>query len=139
MNTELPTKTLLIAVIEKDDSVLMRKKHAGSLPYMETWYLFGTEKDDMKNDAETLADYIFNTLEITANHFEDIIEDDEVKEDHDGIVKHFTYLSFRCTYQEGELKTPVGIEKIAWIPKTELAQYDIIPPAKKLFEKLGYL
>ncbi len=37
----MKTKILNIAVIENNGKVLMRKKPDGSLPYKETWYLFG--------------------------------------------------------------------------------------------------
>lgn len=139
MNQNFPIKTLLMAVIEKDNAVLMRKKPAGSPPYSETWYLFGCEKDPMKDDAETLAEYLFNTLGIVVNNFSEIGQDGEVKEDHDSIVKQFVYINFTCAYQEGEIKTPAGIEKVAWIPKGELAQYDIVSPAVILLKELGYM
>lgn len=34
-------KVLNIGVIQKEDTILMRKKPDGSLPYKETWYIFG--------------------------------------------------------------------------------------------------
>lgn len=139
MNPDLPIKTLLMAVIEKDTVVLMRKKPAGSPPYHETWYLFGCEKDIMKNDTETLAEYLFNTLGIVVNNFSEVGQDGEVKEDHDGITKQFVYINFTCTYKAGEIKTPEGIEKVAWIPKGELAQYDIVSPAVILLKELRYM
>lgn len=139
MNPNLSMKTLLMAVIEKDAAILMRKKPAGSPPYHEMWYLFGCEKDLMKDDTETLAEYLFNTLGIVVNNFLEIGQDGEVKEDHDGIVKQFVYINFTCIYQEGEIKIPEGIEKVSWIPKTELAQYDIVPPTVILLKELQYM
>jgi len=32
-----------------------------------------------------------------------------------------------------------GIEKVEWIKIEDLANYDIVPPSRILFEKLGYL
>lgn len=139
MNPGLPIKTLLMVVIEKDTAILMRKKPAGSPPYHETWYLFGCEKDLMKDDIKTLAEYLFNTFGIVVNNFLEIGQDGEIKEDHDSIKKQFVYVNFTCTYQVGEIKTPAGIEKVSWIPKDELTQYDIVPPAVLLLKKLGYL
>ncbi|MBY0328834.1 hypothetical protein K2Q02_01940 [Patescibacteria group bacterium] len=139
MNTILPVKTLLMAVIEKDNAVLMRKKPVGSFPYEDTWYIFGCEKSDTKDDIESLKDYILNTLGITASHFEEVGSGDEIKEDHDGITKHFFYVNFRCEYQTGELKAVEGIERIEWVPKDKLSEHDIVPPSVKLFKELGYL
>ena len=138
MNQDLPIKKLLMAVIKKDTAVLMRKKPAGSPPYSETWYLFGCEKDPMKDDTETLAEYLFNTLGIVVNNFSETGQEGEIKEDHDGITKQFVYINFTCTYKAGEIKTPAGLEKVAWILKDELARYDIVPPAIILLRAIGY-
>ena len=70
---------------------------------------------------------------------EEIYRDDEVKQDHDGIVKHFFYIDFRCSYGTGEPVLPAGAEKIEWVPREKLVEYDIIPPSAKLFQELGYL
>lgn len=52
MNESLPTKELIIAVVEKDDAILMRKKLAGSKPYEEMWYSFGCERISSQDDPK---------------------------------------------------------------------------------------
>lgn len=136
---ELPIKVLLMGVIEKDDSILMRKKPAGSPPYKETWYSFGCEKDSNEKDGDALKKYLLNTVGIEVDSFESIGNDQEVKEDHDGITKQFIYLYYKCNYKNGLPIVPPGIERIEWIPKQDLHKYDIVPPSVKLFTQLGYL
>ncbi|MDD3101758.1 MAG: hypothetical protein PHE59_01255 [Patescibacteria group bacterium] len=136
---ELGTKILLIAVIEKDDAILMRKKPEGSLPYKETWYLFGCERVLNQDDSKTISEYIKKTLNIDIYSIIQIGEDSEVKQDHDGIVKKFIYIDFSCFYKNGLPKTPEGAEKVEWIPKEKIKEYDIVPPSKKLLKKIGYL
>lgn len=128
-----------MCVIERDGSVLMRKKPEGSFPYAETWYIFGCDRDASKDDTETLANYIFKTLGIAVNRFGEIGQGDEIKEDHDGVIKHFFYINFQCEYEAGELKAMEGIERIEWVPKEKLSEYDIVPPSVKLFKEIGYL
>src|SRR6266481_1888809 len=87
ISDKLGSKTLLISVIEKDNFILMRKKPAGSLPYKETWYLFGAEAKAGQEDSITLAQYLKGSLGIDIDSIEFVDEDSEVKQDHDGLVK----------------------------------------------------
>lgn len=63
----------------------------------------------------------------------------EVKIDLDGEEKLFIYLDTICKYIGGELKLFEGVERLEWIPISELSKYDIVPPSRELFAKLGYL
>lgn len=64
--------------------------------------------------------------------------DTEVKNDLDGIRKFFIYLDVICEYTGGELTLSEGIEKLEWVNINDLGRYDIVPPSKILFKKLGY-
>ena len=130
-NYIMKKKTLTIAVIKKDNSILMRKKPAGSLPYKETWYLFGAESD--------IKGWVKEQTGIEILVGEEFDQDSEVKADHDGVVKQFIYIDVMCEYVGGELTPGEGIETLKWIPISELKNYDIVPPSVKLFKKLGYL
>lgn len=63
----------------------------------------------------------------------------EIKKDHDGIEKNFVYVNLCCKYLGGEVKTPKSAERVEWIPKDKLTEYDIVPPSVKLFKTLGWL
>lgn len=136
----MQTKVLIVAIVENEKGeVLLRKKPDGSPPYDETWYIFG---------AELLAGQDINTLLTT--HIEkqtgiqtEIVDrlgwDEEVKADLDGVVKQFVYLDVRSRYISGDLKLIEGIEKLEWVPKDKLGQYDNVPPSVKLFKQLGWI
>lgn len=136
----LPEKTLIIAVIENDDSILMRKKPFGSEPYKETWYLFGCEPVGDQDNPTTLKSYLKNefNVDVEVNN-EQISFANEVKTDHDGIEKFFTYINMRCRYLGGTPKVPKGIERVDWVPKNKLSEYDLVPPSAKLLKGLGYI
>ena len=65
--------------------------------------------------------------------------DTEVKKDLDGIEKFFVYLDVECQYESGAIVVAEGIEKIEWVKLKDLYRYDIVPPSKTLFKKLGYV
>ncbi|MCW3119693.1 MAG: hypothetical protein JWM28_3775 [Chitinophagaceae bacterium] len=135
----IPNKTLLVALVEKNNTILMRKKPEGSAPYKETWYIFGCERNPTQEDSITLSNYLYENFDIKVDDIQVIGEDSEVKKDHDGIIKNFTYIDFRCKYKEGVPKKTSGIEKIEWISKDKLQDYDLVPPSLNLFKKIGYL
>ena len=39
----------------------------------------------------------------------------------------------------GELVPAEGIEKLEWVPIEQLSSYNLVPPPRKLFKKIGYL
>ena len=140
MSNDMPTKELIMAIIEKDGAVLMRKKPAGSPPYKETWYSFGCERVPSQDDPTTLKSYLKTYLGIDVEvDNESIPFGTEIKKDHDGIEKNFIYINLRCKYLGGEPKTPKGAERVEWISKDKLTEYDIVPPSVKLFKTLGWL
>lgn len=135
----MPTKTLIIGTIRKEDSILMRKKFAGSQPYQETWYSFGAEFVPSETPEETFKKYIKDFAGVEVSEIKSSFWDTEVKKDHDGIEKHFIYLDLQCEYASGEPTIPPGHEKIEWIPLEKLSTIDVVPPSVIMFKRLGYL
>ena len=135
----MPTKVLVIAIIKKGESILMRKKPDGSPPYAETWYLFGAEATPDIDPDEALKAHIKKQAGIDITIDKKISWDTEVKNDLDGVEKFFVYLDVLCEYAGGEPTLSSGIEKLEWVPIENLKNYDIVPPSVKVFKKLGYL
>ncbi len=136
----MQTKILIIALIEHNGKILLRKKPDGAPPYKETWYLFGVEiNNGDQNFEELLNKQIHEQTGINISIIERLSWDTEIKNDHDGEEKLFVYLDCKCIYLNGELTPGKGIEKLEWVSKENLSSYDLVPPSKKLFSKLGYL
>lgn len=135
----MKTKILVIGVVKKEDAVLMRKKPDGSLPYKETWYLFGGELTPDLTPQEAIINEVKAKTGIDIKVSENFSWDCEIKKDLDGEKKFFVYLDTLCEYVAGEPQLSEGIEKLEWISITELDNYDIVPPSRILFKKLGYL
>lgn len=136
----MQSKILVVSIIENENGeILLRKKPDGSLPYAETWYIFGAELQPGENIEATLATHIRKQVGIETELIEKIGWDDEVKQDIDGVVKHFIYLDVISRYTAGDLVPDVGIEKLEWVAKERLYEYDNVPPSVKLFKKLGWM
>lgn len=135
----MQTKVLIVAVVKKDGAILMRKKPAGSPPYNETWYIFGAEATyDVQPDQAVIAEVLAKSG-ITVSVTNKVSWDTEVKHDLDGVEKFFIYLDVECEYVSGDIQPAEGIEKIEWVKPEDLSEYDIVPPSRILFKKLGYL
>ncbi len=136
----MKVKVLMVAVIENaSGDILMRKKPAGSPPYKETWYIFGAELLPGEPTSETLRTHIAKQAGIETRMVTQLAWDTEVKADLDGETKQFVYLDVLCSYVSGELRPSTAIEKLEWVKKDALREYDIVPPSKLLFQKLNYL
>lgn len=135
----MQTKVLIVGVVKKDGAILMRKKPAGSPPYKETWYIFGAEATSDVDPDQAIIDEVRVRSGVSVVVTNKISWDTEVKHDLDGIEKFFVYLDVECEYISGDIVVGEGIEKIEWVQQEDLSSYDIVPPSRILFEKLGYL
>lgn len=135
----MESKILIIGIVKKDNQILMRKKPTGSPPYKETWYLFGGELTPNISPQEAIEEQLQKQAGIKTKFIKSLGWDTEIKKDHDGKEKLFIYLDALCKYVSGELKPSEDIEKLEWIDINSLKNYDIVPPSKVLFKKLGYL
>jgi ADP-ribose pyrophosphatase YjhB (NUDIX family) len=137
----MKTKVLNIAAIEHEGKVLMRKKPDGSPPYSETWYIFDGEVVDGTSPEEAAKKKIKIVAGVDIKLRENLGWDTEVKIDLDGEEKQFIYLDSIYDYVDGEPRIGEGqnIEKLEWVPIDKLGEYDIVPPSRVLFKKLGWI
>jgi hypothetical protein len=135
----MQTKVLVIGIVKKDGAILMRKKPEGSPPYKETWYLFGGEVTSEIGPDKAIITEVFAKAGINVVVKNKISWDTEIKNDLDDIEKFFVYLDVECDYISGDIQISEGIEKIEWVKPEDLSSYDIVPPSRILFEKLGYI
>ncbi len=136
----MKTTILVVSIVKKDNQVLLRKKPDGSPPYKETWYLFSGELNpENQNPEEVLISILKKQTGVDIKPIERLGWDTETKPDHDGNITFYVYLNYLCEYVSGELIPSEGIEKLAWVSIEQLSSYDLVPPSRKLFKKIGYL
>ena len=136
----MKSKTLIIGIVQKGNQVLLRKKPDGSPPYKETWYLFGGEIErDGQSPEEAIRSIMMKQTGIGVEAIKFIDQDAETKNDETGQLTDYTYLDYLCNYISGDPVPPTGAEKVEWASIENLNDYDLVPPTRKLFKKMGYL
>ncbi|GAB4143559.1 MAG: hypothetical protein OHK0017_01080 [Patescibacteria group bacterium] len=139
MNLNLPSKIMLIGNILKGGSLLLRKKFAGSPPYNETWYSFGVEFNPDQEPVTQFQKYIETFIGLNCRLNQVLPWSNEVKEDHDGVEKHFIYLQMLFEYLDGEPILPEGHEKIEFISLNNLSEIDLVPPTRENLIRIGLI
>jgi len=137
----MKTKVLNIAIIEHDGNILMRKKPDESLPYKETWYIFGGEVAEGKSPEEATKEIVKQQSGIDIETNQNFGWRTEIKNDLDGEKKQFIYLDSLYDYVGGELMIGENqnIERLEWIPIDKLSEYDLVPPSIEILKKSGYI
>lgn len=136
----MKTIILVIGVIKKGNNILLRKKPDGSPPYKETWYIFGGELNaKSQNPDKVLKDVLKTQAGIKIKPIKHLDWDFEVKPGHDGKKTYYVYVDYLCKYVSGKLVAGKGIEKLEWVHISKLKSYDLVPPSRKLFRRIGYL
>lgn len=133
-------KILSIGVIQKENAILLRKKPDGSMPYKQTWYLFGGEVNFKNSPKNALIKQVFNQTNVEIKPLKLLLPSFEIKNDLDKKKKLFIYINYLCKYVSGDLKIRDNmIEKLEWVEIGNLAKYDLVPPTRKLFHKMGLI
>ncbi|MDD3032362.1 MAG: hypothetical protein PHF88_00115 [Candidatus Pacebacteria bacterium] len=135
----LPVKILIVGVIKKGYSILMRNKFPGAGPYIETWYSFSADFVSGKEPSIVFKEYIKDFIGIDILPIKYLFWDTEVKKDYDGVKKQFIYLNIEFKYISGNILVPKDLKGIEWVSLKKLSSLDIVPPFVVLFKKLKYL
>jgi len=135
----MKTVIMAIAVIKKDNQILIRKFDAERNPYKEPWGLFGGRLEGDGTVVELLNIELKKrwNMEVTIN--EKLGWDEDQKADLDGEEKRFVYLDALCELANGDPNPANPNEELKWVPIDKLSDYKHVPPSVKLFKKLGYL
>ena len=135
----MKTVLMAIAVIKRDDKVLLRKFDPAKNPYKEPWGLFGGRLDGNGTVVEMLNRDLQERWGMTVRITDQLAWDEDQKADQDGEEKRFLYLDAMCELASGEPKPTNPNEELKWVEILDVASYDHVPPSAKLFKKLGYL
>lgn len=129
---------MAIAVIKKDNQILIRKFDPEKNPYKEPWGLFGGRLEGDGTVVELLNKELKERWNMSVRINEQLTWDEDQKVDHDGEEKRFIYLDVLCELSEGDPKPVNPIEELKWVDIDKLSEYQQVPPGVKLFKKLGY-
>lgn len=134
----MKTVLMAIAVIRKDDQILIRKFDPNRNPYKEPWGLFGGRLEGDGTVVEMLNRELQDRWNMTVRITEQLTWDEDQKIDHDGEEKRFIYLDALCELASGDPRPINPNEELKWVAIADLASYQQVPPGVRLFKKLGY-
>ena len=136
--THMKTVVMAIAVIRKDDQILIRKFDPARNPYHEPWGLFGGRLEGDGSVEALLNKELLERWNMTVKIKEQLTWDEDQKKDHDGEEKRFLYLDALCDLTSGTPKSVNSNEELKWVAIENLREYQQVPPGVRLFKKLGY-
>lgn len=135
----MKTVLMAVAVIKRDDQVLIRKFDPARNPYQEPWGLFGGRLEGDGDIAEALNRELQERWNMTVSITKRIGWDQEQKVDRDDEAKRFIYLDALCELASGDPKSTNPNEELKWVDISELHDYSLNPPSAKLLTELGYI
>lgn len=135
----MQTVLMAIAVIKKDNQILLRKMDPARNPYKEPWGLFGGRLEGEGSTNEQMNRELQKRWNMTVLITERLWWDEGQKSDHDGVEKKFIYLDALCELASGEPEPANPNEELVWVDVDKLREYDHNPPGVTLLKKLGYL
>ncbi len=132
------SRTVAVAVIEKNGKFLMGNKAKDIGPYPNTWRLpgGGVEKGETLEDAIKREVKEETNLDVQNLEKVGIQEDDEPNKH--GEMTHYTFHIFRAEVV-GEEKVSDEFPQLRWIDKSELKNVPLARPTIKYFKNIGLL
>jgi len=130
---------MAVAVIKKDDQILIRKFDPTRNPYQEPWGLFGGRLEGDGDVTEALNRELQERWDMAVSISKRVGWDQEQKVDHDDEEKRFIYLDALCNLVSGEPKSANPNEELKWVRVSELHGYQLNPPSAGLLKELGYI
>ena len=137
------TRIIVSAIIENNKGeILIGKKHSNKGVYLDAWHIpgGGIEEDERIEEGlkrEIREETNLEITDIEPIHFSDDIttrlQDDKTEE------IQMIFLEFKCKAKTENFSPSDDLETLKWIPKTEIKNYSLTPPGKKLFKFLGWI
>ena len=135
----MKTVLMAVAVIKKDNQILIRKFDPAKNPYQEPWGLFGGRLEGDGDVVNALNHELQERWSMTVSIDKRVGWDQEQKVDHDDEEKRFIYLDALCNLVAGDPKSKNPNEELKWVNIADLHNYELNPPSAKLLRELGYI
>ena len=135
----MQTVLMAIAVIKRDNQILLRRTDPSRNPYKEPWALFGGRITGSGSLSEELNKELSSRWNMTVRVIDRLWWDEDQKVGHDGEEKHFIYLDVLCELNQTNEPVPANNnEQLQWVGIDQLQDYELNPPTRALLTKLGY-
>jgi ADP-ribose pyrophosphatase YjhB (NUDIX family) len=130
-------RIIIVALIEKDNLILLGKKAPGRGPYPDTWHLPGGGVDlSSETCEEALRREVREETGLEVKEIEPVAWDTDVQDDRHGEETYYIFLQCRCKYAEGEIRPGDDMHFLEWIERGDLARFNLNPPTRKLLKNI---
>lgn len=136
----MKSRVIVVALIEKDDKVLLGRKPDGVGPYPDTWHIPG---GGINLGEESLEDAVRREvreetgLEVT--DIERVRFDEDFEPNKHGEMVHYIFLGFRMKAVEENFQAGDDMVHLEWVKKLELKNLPLNRPTVKYFQDVGLL
>lgn len=130
---------MAIAIVRKNDSLLLRKTDPDRNPYQQPWALFGGKIKGAGDITTLLNKELKERWRFTVKIDERLWWDEDIKLDHDGEEKRFVYIDALCRVESGEPSPLNPIEELKWVKISDLGNYELNPPTHNVLNRLKYV
>lgn len=130
---------MAIAIVRKNDSLLLRKTDPDRNPYQQPWALFGGKIEGDGDITTLLNKELEERWSFTVIIDERLWWDEDIKLDHDGEEKRFVYIDALCRVESGEPSPLNPNEELKWVKISDLGNYELNPPTQNVLNRLNYV
>lgn len=130
---------MAIAIVRKNDSLLLRKTDPDRNPYQQPWALFGGKIEGDGDITTLLNKELEERWSFTVIIDERLWWDEDIKLDHDGEEKRFVYIDALCRVESGEPSPLNPNEELKWVKVSDLGNYELNPPTQNVLNRLNYV
>lgn len=130
---------MAIAIVRKNDSLLLRKTDPDRNPYQQPWALFGGKIEGDGDITTLLNKELEERWSFTVKIDERLWWDEDIKVDHDGEEKRFVYIDALCRVESGEPSPLNPNEELKWVKISDLGNYELNPPTQNVLNRLNYV
>lgn len=126
-----------------DGKILLCKKPSGKGVFPGQWACAGGGVDEGETLEEALEREVQEEVGLEIENIEPLFFWDDLQPKFDNGLSigdiYMVYLIFRCRAKTNEPTLNDEFEEYRWVDRTNLSEYDLNPPTREVFARLGYL
>ncbi|OGH10116.1 MAG: hypothetical protein A2152_01780 [Candidatus Levybacteria bacterium RBG_16_35_6] len=133
----MKTRVVVVAVIENDGKILLGKKAKGVGPYPDAWQIPGGGANlEEESLTDALKREIREEVGIEIDNIRPVGFDEDTTYNKLNQLVHYVFLQFYAQSKSDKVTPGDDIEYLEWVEKSNLENYNLCKPLKKLFKRM---
>jgi nucleoside triphosphatase len=138
--SNMKTRIVVSAIIEKDKKILLGRKGPGVGPYPDAWQMPGGGANiEEESLEEAVKREIKEEAGIEIYDIKKVAFDEDYAKNKDNEMVHYVFLQFHVFTKDIKVTPGDDIAHLEWVEKDKLKEYNLCLPTKKLFKKIGLI